>query len=70
MNKKQKRIVKRLIAEWDRNYFSVDEAIETSSEQERRWEEGILQVDLARRLFGFRTESALRKAVGAPKSSD
>lgn len=64
MNKRQKRIVKRLIREYDRTYVEEGMRSRVDDYQSDNRHVAFEKVDLARSLLGFRSQTALRKAVG------
>jgi len=70
MTRGQIRLVRRLIAEYDNTYVEDGERSRMSSHQDDMRHEAGEKIDVARAILGFRTESALRKAVGAPKAKE
>lgn len=67
MNKRQRNLVRKLIKEYDATY--VEEGLRSLVDDFQSKERHVAfeKVDLARSLLGFRSDTALRKAVGIKK---
>ncbi|MHB0977927.1 MAG: hypothetical protein ACYC1K_00760 [Minisyncoccota bacterium] len=67
MNERQKRIVRRLIREYDKTYVEEGMRSRVDDFQDDERYVAFEKVDLARSLLGFRTQTALRRAAGITK---
>ena len=70
MNKRQKGLVRKLIKEYDETYVEEGLRSRVDDYQSEARHVARQKVDIARSLLGFRSETALRRAVGIKKKAE